>query len=63
MILIYAIFIGLKKANEKERDAAMRSEYFHPIERFPDRINQLLDTLNRVCLTLIISICVLLMIF
>jgi len=58
MILIYAIFLGLKKASEEEiqeeRDAVMRSEYFDPIERFPERIDQLLDALNRVCLTLII---------
>jgi hypothetical protein len=26
----------------------MRSEYFDPIERFPDRIDQLLNALNRV---------------
>jgi hypothetical protein len=32
----------------EERDALMRSEYFDPIERFPDRIDQLLDALNRV---------------
>ncbi len=61
MILIYAIFLGLKKANEEKRDAVMRSEYFHPIERFPERTDQLLDTLNRVCRALIIYI--LLMIF
>ncbi len=58
MILIYAIFLGLKKANEEERDAVMRSEYFHPIERFPERTDQLLDTLNQVCLTLIIYMCI-----
>ena len=27
----------------------MRQEYFDPIERFPDRIDQLLDVINRVC--------------
>jgi hypothetical protein len=32
----------------KERAALMRSEYLHPIERFSDRIDQLLDALNRV---------------
>jgi hypothetical protein len=56
MILIYAIFLGLKKANEEERDVVMRSEYFHPIERVPERTDQLLDTLNQVCLALIIYI-------
>ncbi len=38
----------------EERDALMRSEYFDPIERFPDKIDQLLDALNRVCRTLFI---------
>ncbi len=56
MILIHAIFLGPKKTDEEERDAVMRSEYFHPIERVPERTDQLLDTLNRVCLTLIICI-------
>jgi hypothetical protein len=34
----------------------MRPEYFHPIERFPNRINQFLDTPNRVCLALTVYI-------
>ena len=48
------MFLGLKKATEEEmqevRDARMRSEYHDPIERFPEKIDQLLDALNRVCL-------------
>ncbi len=52
------IFVGLKKQSEEEireeRDALMRTEYFHPIERLPEKIDQLLDALNRVCLTLIL---------
>jgi hypothetical protein len=36
----------------EERDVVMRSEYFDPIECFSETIDQLLDTLNRVCLTL-----------
>jgi hypothetical protein len=52
------IILGLKKATEEEiqeqRDVIMRSQYFDPIERFPERIDQLLDALNRVCSTLII---------
>ncbi|CAF1098302.1 unnamed protein product [Adineta steineri] len=44
-------WIGWKKVTEVEiqeqRDIRMRSQYFDPIERFPDRIDQLLDALNR----------------
>ncbi|CAF4069055.1 unnamed protein product, partial [Adineta steineri] len=39
---------GLKKANEEERYALMRLEYFDPIEGFPERIDQLLDAINRI---------------
>jgi hypothetical protein len=31
-----------------EYDEQMRSKYFHTIENFPDKIDQLLDALNRV---------------
>ncbi len=45
--------LGLKKLNAEEifeeRDSQMRSQYFDPIEHFPDRIDQLLEGLNRVC--------------
>ncbi|CAF3539884.1 unnamed protein product [Adineta steineri] len=45
-------WIGWKKVTEVEiqeqRDIRMRSQYFDPIERFPDRIDQLLDALNRI---------------
>ena len=27
----------------------MRQEYFDPIERFPERMDQLLNAINRVC--------------
>jgi hypothetical protein len=33
---------------QDERDAVMRQEYFVPIERFSDRMNQLLEAINRV---------------
>jgi hypothetical protein len=50
---------GLKKQSEEEiheeRDALMRSEYYDPIQRFPEKIDQLLNALNRVCLTLFMS--------
>lgn len=43
----------MKKPSEleiqEERDSRMRSQYFDPIENFPDRIDQLLEKLNRVC--------------
>jgi hypothetical protein len=45
--------LGLKKPTAEEifeeRDSQMRSQYFDPIENFPDRIDQLLECLNRVC--------------
>jgi hypothetical protein len=43
----------LKKQTEEEiqeeRDSRMRSQYFDPIVNFPDRIDQLLEGLERVC--------------
>jgi hypothetical protein len=33
----------------EERDEVMRNKYYDPIERFPDKIDQLLDALDRVC--------------
>ncbi len=56
--IILLIILGWKKATEEEiqeqQDAIMRSQYFDPIERFPERIDQLLDALNRVCFIFII---------
>ena len=44
--------LGLKEVTEEEtqseRDARMRLDYHDPIERFPERVDQLLDALNRV---------------
>ncbi len=31
-----------------KRDEQMRRQYYDPIEHFPDKIDQLLDALNRV---------------
>ncbi|UJR21041.1 hypothetical protein I4U23_024141 [Adineta vaga] len=46
---------GLIQLNEDEvrieRDTMMRSEYYDSIERFPEKIDQLLDALNRVYMT------------
>ncbi len=41
-------WIGFGRANDLERDEQMRSKYLDPIEHFPERIDQLLDALNRV---------------
>jgi hypothetical protein len=45
--------LGLKKPSAEEileeRDSQMRSQYFDPIENFPDRIDQLLESISRVC--------------
>jgi hypothetical protein len=42
----------LKKQTEEEiqeeQDAVMRSQYYDPIENFPDKIDQLLHALDRV---------------
>lgn len=47
------MFLGLRKPTaeeiHEEWDAKMRQEYFDPIERFPERIDQLLNAINRVC--------------
>jgi len=46
------VFLGFGRSNElerfEERDEQMRSKYIDPIEHFPDKIDQLLDALNRV---------------
>ncbi len=45
--------LGLKKASQteslEERDSRMRPQYVDHIESFSDRIDQLLEGLNRVC--------------
>ncbi len=42
--------IGKRSESEmlEEHDEAMRSQYHDPIERFPDKTDQLLSALNRV---------------
>ena len=48
-----SILLGLRKATaeeiHEEYDARMRQEYFDPIEHFPERMDQLLNAINRVC--------------
>jgi hypothetical protein len=45
-------YLGMKKANvleiQEERDKRMRSEYYDPIARFPDKTDQLSETFNQV---------------
>ncbi len=36
----------------KERDEEMRVKYYDPIECFPDKIDQLMNALGRVCVAL-----------
>ncbi|CAF4182198.1 unnamed protein product, partial [Adineta steineri] len=52
MFLVVFVCLSLKKLNQleiqEERDCRMRSQYFDPIENFPDRMDQLLEALNRV---------------
>ncbi len=47
--------LGLTKPSEleiqEERDSRMRSEYLHTMDALPLRVNQLLDAINRVCVT------------
>ncbi|CAF1688258.1 unnamed protein product, partial [Adineta ricciae] len=45
-------WIGVGTSTElyqmEARDEEMRSKYYDPIDRFPDKMDQLLDALNRV---------------
>lgn len=49
----FGVILGLKKATPEELheewDAQMRQKYYDPIERFPERIDLLLNAINRVC--------------
>ncbi|CAF3847329.1 unnamed protein product [Adineta steineri] len=52
MLKKFLRWTGLKRLNQEEiqeeRDCRMRSQYFDPIENFPDKIDQLLEALNRI---------------
>ncbi len=48
MYLSLGIWQPSKLELQKERDVLMRCEYHDPIERFPEKIEQLLEALNRV---------------
>ena len=49
---MYGVCLGLKSVTEAEiqagRDAQMHEEHHDPIERFPEKIDQLLFALNEV---------------
>jgi hypothetical protein len=48
MYLYLGIWEPSKLELQKERDVLMRFEYHDSIERFPEKIEQLLEALNRV---------------
>ncbi|CAF4041633.1 unnamed protein product [Adineta steineri] len=48
MIKKFQYWTGMKKVTEEERNIQMRSEYYDPIERFPEKIDQLLNALNQI---------------
>jgi hypothetical protein len=35
---------------QEERDKRMRSQYLYPIDAFPQKMDQLFETINRVCI-------------
>ncbi|CAF4036598.1 unnamed protein product, partial [Adineta steineri] len=51
MLKKFQRWTGLQKITDEEiqeeRDTIMRSEYLHPIENFPEKIDQFLDAINR----------------
>ncbi|CAF1550598.1 unnamed protein product, partial [Rotaria sordida] len=52
MLKKFLYWTGLKKLSrseiQEERDSQMRSQYFDSIENFPDKIDQLLEAINKV---------------
>ncbi|CAF0990669.1 unnamed protein product [Adineta steineri] len=52
IFLVVFVCLSLKKLNQteiqEERDCRMRSQYFDPIQNFPDRIDQLLEAFDRI---------------
>ncbi len=49
---VFIDVLGLKKPSpaeiHEENDIRMRSQYFDLVEHFPDKVDQLLDAINRV---------------
>ncbi|CAF1460939.1 unnamed protein product [Adineta steineri] len=52
MLKKFLRWTGLKRLNQEEiqeeRDCRMRSQYFDPIENFPDKIDQLLEAIDKI---------------
>ncbi|CAF1219212.1 unnamed protein product [Adineta steineri] len=52
MLKKFLRWTGLKKPSEseiqEEKDSRMRSQYFHPTDNFADRIDQLLEALDKI---------------
>ncbi|CAF3754960.1 unnamed protein product, partial [Adineta steineri] len=52
MLKKFLRWTGLKKSTkseiQEEKDSRMRSQYFHPIDNFPDRIDQLLEAFDKI---------------
>ncbi|CAF1004007.1 unnamed protein product [Adineta steineri] len=52
IFLVVFVCFSLKKLNQseiqEERDCRMRSQYFDPIENFPDKIDQLLEAFSKI---------------
>jgi len=51
LLYLLKFYLGIESEREvlEERDELMRQKYYDAIEHFPDKIDQLLDALNRVC--------------
>ncbi len=47
---LFVLVIGMKKSDQwelqEERDKRMQSEYYDPIEGFPEKVDQLLEVLS-----------------
>jgi len=56
--LLSKFYLGKQNESEimEERDEEMRGKYHHPIEHFPDKIDQFLDVLDRVCDCIFLSV-------
>ncbi|CAF0955523.1 unnamed protein product [Adineta steineri] len=52
MLLVVFVCLSLKRLNQEEiqeeRDCRMRSQYVDPIENFSDRIDQLLEAIDKI---------------
>jgi hypothetical protein len=61
IVVVDVDLIGLGRSTElyrrEEYDEEMRSKYVDPVENFPDKMDQLLDALNRVSSFILFSPC------